>query len=148
VVLVFFFMTDVFRLNANIIRNYEYLRSLERDIRREMSLAPADTAFTKEGQFYDAYRIPWNKSVKFAYVLIVGGMLALFLTFRVTSDWPISGFDPVQFASPQAAANWFRKHFLLFVDVVVGGLTILMYLGYARLSFWPPKRKPAEVNAT
>jgi hypothetical protein len=140
VVLVFYFMTDVFRLNANIIRNYEYLRDLERDIQREMALTDGDTAFSKEGLFFDAFKVPWTWVVKFSYALIVGGMLALFLTFRITSDWPTAGFDP-QLTSGQALAQWVRKHFLLFVDVVVGGLTVLMYVGYARISFWPPKRQ-------
>jgi hypothetical protein len=147
VVLVFFFMTDVFRLNANIICNYAYVRSLERDIRRELGLAASHAAFTKESAFYDEYRIPWNWTVKFAYALIVGGMLALFLTFRITSDWPSSGIDGTQFGSPQAAAIWFRKHFLLLVDIIVGGLTVLMYVRYARLSFFPPKSKPVETVA-
>ena len=146
VVLVFYFMTDVFRLNANIIRNYEYLRDVERDIQRAMLLTDADTAFSKEGRFFDDFRVPWMWVVKIAYALIVGGMLGLFLTFRVTNDWPAAGFSLSQLSSGAEVALWVRKHFLLFVDVVVGGLTVLMYVGYLRISFWPLKRVRAAAE--
>lgn len=139
VVLVFYFMTDVFRLNANIIRNYAYLRGLEREIRDELGIAADEIGFSKEGEFYDSFKIRGNAALKIAYVLIVGGMLVLFLLFRVTSDWPGIDFDYSQFASWPAAADWLRRHFLLIVDIVVGGMTVIMYLGYAWLSFRPPK---------
>jgi hypothetical protein len=42
----------------------------------------------------------------------------------------------------QAVAQLAVEHFLLMVDFVVGaGVTVLMYLAYARLSPWPPRRK-------
>jgi hypothetical protein len=141
VVLVFYFMTDVFRLNANIIRNYEYLRGLERDIRDELALDPGSTAFSKETDFYDEFKVKGNWAVKVAYVLIVGGMLAFFLLFRLTSDWPSAGLGLAQLGSWQDFALWLLKHLLLTVDLVVGGMTVLMYLAYARLSFFPPRRR-------
>ena len=141
VVLVFYFMTDVFRLNANIMRNYEYLRGLESDIRDELALDPASTAFSKEGDFYDEFKVKGGGAVKIAYVLIVGGMLAFFLVFRLTSDWPSAGLGLAQLGSWQAFAAWLLKHLLLTVDLVVGGMTVLMYLAYAQLSFFPPRRK-------
>jgi hypothetical protein len=147
VVLVFYFMTDVFRLNANIIRNYEYLRGLERDLRDELALHVDHTAFSRETDFYDAFKVKGNGAVKFAYVLIVGGMLAFFLLFRVTSDWPADGFAMAQAAAWQALAQWLVRHFLLMVDFVVGGLTVYMYLAYARLSFWPPRREYGMAKA-
>jgi hypothetical protein len=141
VVLVFYFMTDVFRLNANIIRNYAYLRGLEGEIRDELGLASDQIGFTREGKFYDSFKVRGNAALKIAYVLIVGGMLGLFLLFRITSDWPTDDFDYSRFTSWSVAADWLRKHFLLIVDIVVGGMTVVMYLAYARLSFWPPRRR-------
>jgi hypothetical protein len=141
VVLVFYFMTDVYRLNANIIRNYEYLRGLERDLRDELRLAPAQVAFSKETDFYDTFKVAGNGVIKFAYVLLVGGMLAFFLVFRITSDWPANGFGLAQLGSWQTFTPWLERHMLLLVDFVVGGMTVLMYLAYAWLSIWPPRSK-------
>jgi len=147
VVLVFYFMTDVFRLNANIIRNYEYLRGLEPDLRDELGLHVDDAAFSRETAFYDSFRVKWSGLVKYAYVLIVGGMLAFFLLFRITSDWPMDGFTMAQPVTWQAVAQWFTRHFLLMVDFVVGGMTVLMYLAYAWLSLRPPRRKQPAAQA-
>jgi hypothetical protein len=142
VVLVFYFMTDVFRLNANIIRNYAYLRGLERDLRDELAMHPASTAFSKETDFYEAFKVRGSGAIKYAYVLLVGGMLAFFLVFRVTSDWPSNGFDVVQLRSWQTFTPWLERHLLLLVDLVVGGMTVLMYLAYAWLSISPPEFEP------
>jgi hypothetical protein len=147
VVLVFYFMTDVSRLNANIIRNYEYLRGLEPDLRDELGLHLDHTAFSKETAFYDSFRVKGSGAVKYAYVLIVGGMLAFFLLFRVTSDLPADGFTMAQPVTWQAVAQWLTKHFLLMVDLVVGGMTVLMYLAYAWLSLRPPRRKQSAAQA-
>ncbi len=75
-------------------------------------------------------------------MLLVGGMLAFFLVFRVTSDWPSNGFDLVQLGSWQTFTPWLERHLLLLVDLVVGGMTVLMYLAYAWLSISPPEFKP------
>jgi hypothetical protein len=140
VVLVFYFMTDVYRLNANIIGNYEYLRGLERDLRDELRLQPDQVAFSRETYFYDTFKVGGTWAVKIAYVLIVGGMLVFFLVFRLTSDWPADGPGvEAGLWQWQSFVRWLVKHFLLMVDVVVGGMTVLMYLAYARLSIWPPR---------
>jgi len=147
-VLVFYFMTDVFRLNANIIRNYEYLRGLEPELRYELGLHPENTAFSRETTFYDSFKVKGSGAVKYAYVLIVGGMLAFFLVFRVTSDWPTDGLTFSQPVAWQALVQWFTKHFLLMVDLVIGGMTVRMYVAYAWLSLRPPRRRHLDAQAT
>ena len=84
---VFYLMVNLFHRALYILRNYNYLGELEREIRTILDFTENDKAFTRESTFY------WNKrqwpltTVKYVYVIFLGVLLLSFLGGRICSDF-------------------------------------------------------------
>ena len=84
---VFYLMVNLFHRAVYILRNYRYLGALESEIRTALQLNDADQAFTRESRFYWSDR-PWVLgTVKYVYVVFLGGLLLAFSGGRLYTDW-------------------------------------------------------------
>ena len=138
---VFYLMTDVYRLTSTIMSNTNYRKGLEHDLRGELQLVQDQYSYSFELGYQTWKPSRLKAIVGWFYVILLGGMLVLFLVFRVTSDWPQNGF------TWPPGASWkdvLRLHFLLIADFVLGSATLLMFLGYAKVSLWPKPFEPGR----
>lgn len=85
--MVFYLMVNLFHRSLYVLRNYDYLGELEREIRIKLDLAEYDRAFTRESKFYWDNR-PWPlATVKYIYIIFLGALLLAFLGGRIYYDW-------------------------------------------------------------
>ena len=63
------------------------------------------------------------------------------LTYPIFANWAWGGGWLAQLGTNYGLGHGYADFAGPGVVHSVGGMTALMYLGYARLSFWPPKRK-------
>jgi len=112
-IVVFYLMVNLCHRALYVLRNYAYLGVLEKDIRASLDLSADSPAFTRESDFY------WNQrqwllgTVKWVYVLLLGGFLGVFLWGRLSSD----------------RAGGYTQ--LVTVDIVVSIPIVFYFLGYA-----------------
>ncbi|TFW29504.1 hypothetical protein [Massilia horti] len=97
-------------------RSYRYLGVLEDEIRAGLGVAPASSAFTREGTFYLRQQLPLSRFVGMTYVVMLGLLLGAFLGMRIYTDL-LSG------------SLWFAL-----VDLVLALPTLLFFGAYARAS--------------
>jgi hypothetical protein len=138
---VFYLMTDVYRLTATIMSNTNYRKGVEHDLRGELRLIDDHYSYSFESGYQTWKPSRLKPVVGWFYVTLLGAMLVLFIVFRITSDWPASGI------SWPPGSSWrdvLRQHFLLIADVVLGSATLLMFLGYAKVSLWPKPFEPGN----
>jgi len=85
-VVVFYLMVNLCHRALYVLRNYAYLGALEREIRESLNLTRDSVGFTRESDFYWSQR-PWLLStVKWVYVVLLGGFLGVFLWGRFSAD--------------------------------------------------------------
>ncbi len=85
-IVVFYLMVNLCHRNLYILRNYRYLGALEAEIRQMGEFKPDSVAFTRESIFYWGSR-PWILgSVKWAYVILLGSLIGMFLWGRFATD--------------------------------------------------------------
>lgn len=85
-VVVFHLVLDLYRHNQDITRNYKYLAGMEAEIRQTMGFGADRVAFSREDVFYRSHKAALLGGVRFAYTLVLGVMLALFIYARVSDD--------------------------------------------------------------
>ena len=111
---VFYLMVNLYHRAIDVLRHYAYLGELEREIRTRLGLETPSVAFTREGAFYDSsHRTFILGTVKWAYVLLLGSLLAFFLGGRLAADWR-EGHEA-----------------LVFIDAAVSVPVALYFHGYA-----------------
>jgi len=110
---VFYLMVNLFHRALYVLRNYAYLGALEDEIRDSMRLNTTSVAFTRESTFYWHDRPRLLSTVKWFYVLLLGGLLSAFLYGRITGDWQ----------SDNKALVW--------VDIAVAIPIAIYFVGYA-----------------
>jgi Ca2+/Na+ antiporter len=84
---VFYLMVNLFHRALYILRNYRYLGALETEIRTTLQLNDAELAFTRESRFYWSDRPRALETVKYVYIVLLGGLLLAFLGGRLYTDW-------------------------------------------------------------
>jgi len=102
----------LYHRTATIQRFYKYLAKLEEEIRTGMSLSGSDVSFTRESGFYDKHKPKLGFFVAISYILMLGGLLAAFLGYRIYSDFS-SGATSVGI-----------------VDSILATPTVMFYIGY------------------
>ena len=112
---VFFLMVNLFHRALYVLRNYAYLGALEREIRTSLSINNG-VAFTRESEFYWSERPKLLGTVKWFYVILLGGLLSAFVGGRLVSDF--------------RDGAWL----LVFVDLLFGIAIGTYFVGYARHS--------------
>jgi Ca2+/Na+ antiporter len=85
---VFYLMVNLFHRALNVLRNYRYLDAIEKEIRTALKINDdINHAFTREGRFYWCNR-PWILgTVKYVYVVFLGGLLSTLFGGRFYYDW-------------------------------------------------------------
>ena len=111
-IVVFYLMVNLYHRSRFVIRNYMYLGFLEKEIRQELKLSKADAAFTRESRFYWRTRDSLAWLVKWAFFILLGGLLALFLGSRIVCD----------------VTN--GEIFFIIVDLAAAALIVVFYVGY------------------
>jgi hypothetical protein len=85
-IVVFYLMVNLCHRALYVLRSYAYLGALEREIRESLGLKGDSAAFTRESDFYWSRR-PWLlATVKWVYVILLGGFLGAFLWGRFSAD--------------------------------------------------------------
>jgi len=113
---VFYLMVNLYHRSFYVLRNYQYLGALEREIRQRLSLQTKSVFFTRESDFY------WNSrpfllgTVKWVYIGLIGTLLLAFLGGRVYDDFQRGIF------------------FLSVVDLAISVTIITYFVAYARSS--------------
>ncbi len=110
---VFFLVFNLYHRTQFILRSYAYLGAIESEIRTELDISDSQVAFTRESNFYWTRRPFLMGSVKFVYVLLLGGLLGAFLLGRIWSDFTA------------------MSYLLVFVDLAIAIPIILYFFGYA-----------------
>ena len=129
-VLVFYFMANLYHRTVGVMRSYDYLGALEKEIRTSLQLADGSIAFSREGNYYWNHRPPLMRLVKYMYIVIIGVLLVSFFGFRFLSDWRA-------FADTAIFDLWRdrRDTVLLFgADLLICLVTLKIFVGYWRES--------------
>lgn len=85
-IVIFYLMVNLFHRSLYVLRNYAYLGKLEHEIRASLKFSKQSVGFTRESYYY------WNKrpfllsTVKWAYIVLLGGLLGIFLWGRLAAD--------------------------------------------------------------
>lgn len=99
-----------------ILRSYEYLAAIEKELRDALALSSQMVSFTRESSFYMQHRPALSKVIGATYVLMLGLLLLAFLGARVYTD----------FKSYQIAFG--------VVDLLLAVSTLLFFRAYALAS--------------
>lgn len=85
---VFYATVNLYHRACAVLRGYDYLGAMEKEIRSMLGLDAGFVSFTREGDFYKNQRLGGRlKTVKYAYALLLGFLLLLFLFERMRYDW-------------------------------------------------------------
>lgn len=84
---VFYFMVNLYHLSHQVIRNYQYLGALEQEVRAQLNPGAESALFTREGTFYWKHRPPLWSCVRWTYIVLLGGLLTTFAGGRFYYDW-------------------------------------------------------------
>jgi hypothetical protein len=90
IMVVFYLMLNLYHKTSFIKRSYEYLSSVEKDIRDVLDLSASSVSFTREGDFYNSKRSFSAFMTGVSYVLILGILLVSFLGMRIRTDFMTS----------------------------------------------------------
>ena len=99
-----------------ILRSYEYLAAIEKELRDALALPSQMVSFTREGSYYVQHKPALSKAIGATYVLMLGILLVAFLAARVHTD----------FTSSQIAFG--------VVDLLLAIPTLLFFRAYALAS--------------
>jgi len=82
---VFYTMVNLFHRASAVLRGYAYLAAMEDEIRARLGLDEKCVSFTREGRFYSKYSREKSvglRTVKYAYDVLLGSLLTVFLVER------------------------------------------------------------------
>jgi len=89
---IFFLMVNLYHRALYVLRNYQYLGALEKEIRSHLNLSKASIGFTRESTFYWSRRSSILGSVKWFYIVLLGILLLTFLSGRIIDDFQTGSF--------------------------------------------------------
>lgn len=115
-VVMFYLMQRLYSTNLSVMRNYQYLGALEKEIQPHLGLPGGSVAFTREGSFYWDNRRNMQSISKFYYVAVLFIILIPFIGIKLYNDL--------------TPPNW-----IVLVDGTVSALTVSYWWEYARSSF-------------
>lgn len=78
-----YLMVILYHRTTFILRNYQYLDSVEKEIREGLKFPDDKVAFSREGSFYKEHKPYLSKLVGLAYIVMLGVLLTIFLGMRV-----------------------------------------------------------------
>src|SRR5207245_582466 len=107
---------NLYHRSLYVLRSYRYLGALEAEIRQRLGLGTNTVSFSRESTFYWRQRAFLLGTVKWVYIVLLGGLLLAFLGGRMYYD--------ARYSSP-----WF-----VLVDVAVSVPTLLYFAAYAASS--------------
>ncbi len=110
---ILYLMVNVYHRANYVLRNYAYLGALEAEIRQVLGLRENSVSFTRESTFYWGHRSFLSGSVKYVYIVLLGGLLLMFLGALTIADW--------------RHGNWL----LTAIDLVFSVPTLTFLLGFA-----------------
>ncbi len=115
-VVVFYLMVNLHHRALYILRNYQYLGTIEGEIRQHLDLPEGTVAFTRESSFYWGSRGPLLGWVKWIYIVLLGVLLLAFLFRQVLND--IEGGTAI----------------FIMIDAILSLMTLMFYFAYAKSS--------------
>ena len=80
---VLYLMVQLYHRTITITRNYDYLASMEQEIRKGLGLQEPMISFTREGLFYWRNSPRFAKQIGIAYIVMLGLLLSAFLGMRI-----------------------------------------------------------------
>lgn len=86
-IVVFYFMLNLYHAAYEVIRHYNYLEAMEKEIRAHLRLELCAVAFTRQSTFYWSYRPPLWSFVRWTYISLLGGLLGTFIAGRFVYDF-------------------------------------------------------------
>ena len=81
-----YLLSGLYNRTVTVLRNYQYLGALEREIRAQLGLHEKDFSFTREGEFYWRTRTPVLKRNRQIFALFLATLLLISFVTRVYSD--------------------------------------------------------------
>jgi hypothetical protein len=79
-------MVILYHRTTFILRNYQYLDVVEKEIREGLKIPDDRVAFSREGSFYKEHKPYLSKFVGLAYIVMLGVLLTVFLGMRVYTN--------------------------------------------------------------
>jgi hypothetical protein len=138
----FYLMANLYLQTSLIINYYGYIDLLEHDLRAELALSRARVAFTREGAYYSSNGQRVSALVRLFYKLVLFALLVLLFASRMMVDWPHDLVVLLELP-PDRIIGWLGKNYLFILDVLLCGLTMILFFAYAFL-----RGKPAIVPDT
>jgi hypothetical protein len=83
---ILYLMVIVYHRTTFILRNYQYLEAVEKEIREGLELPENSIAFSREGKFYNEHKPYLSKLVGLAYTVMLGVLLTVFSGMRIYTD--------------------------------------------------------------
>ena len=83
---ILYLMIILYHRTTFILRNYQYLDAVEKEIRKGLKFPDDRVAFSREGSFYKEHKPYLAKFVGLAYIVMLGVLLTVFLGMRVYAD--------------------------------------------------------------
>lgn len=111
--IVFYLMVNLFHRVVYVLRNYQYLACLEKEIRHYLSFSKNSLYFTRESTFYENNRNVFINSVKWVYIIFLGILLLTFISHRVYSEF--------------VAKNYLVVSVEIFISIII----IIYFIAYA-----------------
>lgn len=130
---VFYLMSNLYHRTASVLRNFQYLEAMEREIREHLKIKKGEVSFSREGGYYWQARQEegnshvgffsrWTKRLraldltKIFYTIFLALLLFFSFVLRIKSD--------------AESSNWIFAT----VDSLIGIPTLIYWWSYARVS--------------
>ncbi len=106
-IVVFYLVFNMHHRNLAVLRNYQYLGQMEREIRARLGLGKEEASFTREGDYYWQSRTWGQRAAKWVYIILLGLGLLLFLIGRLVADFQTGAVLAVVLEALISAATLF-----------------------------------------